>query len=152
MGLNDIVLAGLIVLMLAFAVYDEFVVNLLKGKTYLQIQLKRKHKIDAFIFIILILIVVYNNITTYGSRLTTYLLLFTTLVTIYISYIRSPKLLFKNNGFFYANTFISYNRIKTMNLSEDGILVIGLENKKLYISVSQIDDLERIYKFLIENR
>ncbi len=152
MSLNDIVLAGLIVLMLAFAVYDEFVVNLLKGKTYLQIQLKRKHKIDALIFIILILIVVYNNVTTYGSRLTTYLLLFTTLVTIYISYIRSPKLLFKNNGFFYANTFISYNRIKTMNLSEDGILVIGLENKKLYISVSQIDDLERIYKFLIENR
>ncbi|WP_350305310.1 DUF986 family protein [Photorhabdus viridis] len=152
MSLNDMVLVGLIVLMLAFAVYDEFVVNLLKGKTYLQIKLKRKHKIDALIFIILILIVVYNNITAYGSRLTTYLLLFTILVTIYIAYIRSPKLLFKNNGFFYANTFISYDRIKTINLSEDGILVIGLENKKLYLSVSQLDDLERIYKFLIENR
>ncbi|MBS9433217.1 DUF986 family protein [Photorhabdus hainanensis] len=152
MSLNDIVLAGLIVLMLAFAVYDEFVVNLLKGKTYLQIKLKRKHKIDAFIFIILILIVVYNNITAYGSRLTTYLLLFTILVTIYIAYMRSPKLLFKNDGFFYANTFISYSRIKTMNLSEDGILVIGLENKKLYISANQLDDLERIYKFLIDNR
>ncbi|MER2472252.1 DUF986 family protein [Photorhabdus laumondii] len=152
MNLNDIALTGLIVLMLAFAVYDEFVVNFLKGKTHLQIKLKRKHKIDALIFIILILIVVYNNITAYGSRLTTYLLLFTILVTIYIAYIRSPKLFFKNNGFFYANTFISYDRIKTMNLSEDGILVIGLENKKLYISVSQIDDLERIYKFLIENR
>ncbi|EQC00357.1 DUF986 family protein [Photorhabdus temperata] len=152
MSLNDMVLVGLIVLMLAFAVYDEFVVNLLKGKTYLQIKLKRKHKIDALIFIILILIVVYNNITAYGSRLTTYLLLFTILVTIYIAYIRSPKLLFKNNGFFYANTFISYDRIKTINLSEDGILVIGLENKKLYLSVSQLDDLEKIYKFLIENR
>uniref|UniRef100_UPI0036D90210 DUF986 family protein n=1 Tax=Photorhabdus sp. RM322S TaxID=3342825 RepID=UPI0036D90210 len=152
MSLNDMVLVGLIVFMLAFAVYDEFVVNLLKGKTYLQIKLKRKHKIDALIFIILILIVVYNNITAYGSRLTTYLLLFTILVTIYIAYIRSPKLLFKNNGFFYANTFISYDRIKTINLSEDGILVIGLENKKLYISVSQLDDLEKIYKFLIENR
>ncbi|TNH43238.1 DUF986 family protein [Photorhabdus luminescens] len=152
MNLNDMVLVGLIILMLAFAVYDEFVVNLLKGKTYLQIKLKRKHRIDTLIFIILTLIVVYNNITSYGSRLTTYLLLFTILVTIYIAYIRSPKLFFKNNGFFYANTFISYNRIKTMNLSEDGILVIGLENKKLYISVSQLDDLERIYKFLIENR
>ncbi|MEK9495154.1 DUF986 family protein [Photorhabdus sp. P32] len=152
MNLNDMVLVGLIILMLAFAVYDEFVVNLLKGKTYLQIKLKRKHRIDTLIFIILTLIVVYNNITTYGSRLTTYLLLFTILVTIYIAYIRSPKLFFKNNGFFYANTFISYNRIKTMNLSEDGILVIGLENKKLYISVSQLDDLERIYKFLIENK
>ncbi|MQL46901.1 DUF986 family protein [Photorhabdus khanii] len=152
MSLNDMVLVGLIVLMLAFAVYDEFVVNLLKGKTYLQIKLKRKHKIDALIFIILILIVVYNNITAYGSRLTTYLLLFTILVTIYIAYIRSPKLLFKNNGFFYANTFISYDQIKTINLSEDGILVIGLENKKLYLSVSQLDDLEKIYKFLIENR
>ncbi|MCA6219462.1 DUF986 family protein [Photorhabdus antumapuensis] len=152
MGLNDMVLVGLILLMLAFAVYDEFVVTLMKGKTYLQIKLKRKHKIDALIFIILILIVVYNNITAYGSRLTTHLLLFTILVTIYLAYIRSPKLLFKNNGFFYANTFISYNRIKTMNLSEDGILVIGLENKKLYISTSQLDDLERIYKFLVENR
>ncbi|WP_434524544.1 DUF986 family protein [Photorhabdus asymbiotica] len=152
MSLNDMVLVGLIVLMLIFAIYDEFVVNLLKGKTYLQIKLKRKHRIDAFIFIILILIVVYNNITAYGSRLTTYLLLFTILVTLYIAYIRSPKLLFKSNGFFYANTFISYDRIKTINLSEDGILVIGLENKKLYISVYQLDDLERIYKFLIENR
>ncbi|KMW74324.1 hypothetical protein TI10_00585 [Photorhabdus luminescens subsp. luminescens] len=152
MNLNDMVLVGLIILMLAFAVYDEFIVNLLKGKTYLQIKLKRKHRIDTLIFIILTLIVVYNNITSYGSRLTTYLLLFTILVTIYIAYIRSPKLFFKNNGFFYANTFISYNRIKTMNLSEDGILVIGLENKKLYISVSQLDDLERIYKFLIENK
>ncbi|MCW7548596.1 DUF986 family protein [Photorhabdus sp. APURE] len=152
MNLNDMVLVGLIILMLAFAVYDEFIVNLLKGKTYLQIKLKRKHRIDTLIFIILTLIVVYNNITSYGSRLTTYLLLFTILVTIYIAYIRSPKLLFKNDGFFYANTFISYSRIKTMNLSEDGILVIGLENKKLYISVTQLDDLERIYKFLIENR
>ncbi|OCQ52830.1 hypothetical protein Ppb6_02174 [Photorhabdus australis subsp. thailandensis] len=152
MGLNDMVLVGLIVLMLIFAIYDEFVVNLLKGKTYLQIKLKRKHRIDAFIFIILILIVVYNNITSHGSRLTTYLLLFTILVTIYIAYIRSPKLLFKSNGFFYVNMFVSYDRIKTINLSEDGILVIGLENKKLYISVYQLDDLERIYKFLIENR
>ncbi|MGV7962151.1 DUF986 family protein [Photorhabdus tasmaniensis] len=152
MSLNDMVLVGLIVLMLAFAVYDEFVVNLLKGKTDLQIKLKRKHKIDALIFIILILIVVYNNITAYGSRLTTYLLLFTILVTIYIAYIRSPKLSFKNNGFFYANTFISYDRIKTINLSEDGILLIGLENKKLYLSVSQLDDLEKIYKFLIERK
>ncbi|WP_036769755.1 DUF986 family protein [Photorhabdus australis] len=152
MSLNDMVLVGLIVLMLIFAIYDEFVVNLLKGKTYLQIKLKRKHRIDAFIFIILILIVVYNNITSHGSRLTTYLLLFTILVTIYIAYIRSPKLLFKSNGFFYVNTFISYDQIKTINLSEDGILVIGLENKKLYISVYQLDDLERIYKFLIENR
>ncbi|KAA1186381.1 DUF986 family protein [Photorhabdus heterorhabditis] len=152
MNLNDMVLVSLIVLMLAFAIYDEFVVNLLKGKTYLQIKLKRKHKIDALIFIILILIVVYNNIIAHGSRLTTYLLLFTILVTIYIAYIRSPKLLFKSKGFFYANTFISYDRIKTINLSEDGILVIGLENKNLYISVCQLDDLEMIYKFLVENR
>ncbi len=34
--------------------------------------------------------------------------------------IRSPKLILKKHGFFFANVWIEYNRIKEMNLSEDG--------------------------------
>ncbi|MFZ1872201.1 MAG: DUF986 family protein, partial [Chania sp.] len=37
-------------------------------------------------------------------------------------------------------------------LSEDGILVIDLEQRRLLIQVTQLDDLERIYHFLVENQ
>ncbi|EDW1221711.1 DUF986 family protein, partial [Salmonella enterica subsp. enterica] len=47
---------------------------------------------------------------------------------------------------------IEYNRIKEMNLSEDGVLVMQLEQRRLLIRVRNIDDLEKIYKILIENQ
>ncbi|MBD2785453.1 DUF986 domain-containing protein [Xenorhabdus sp. DI] len=152
MGLHDIVLIVLIVFMLAFAIYDEFIINQLKGKTLLNIKLKRKQRIDALIFIILIAIVIYNNITSHGSQFTTYLLSFTILVTLYLGYIRSPKLIFKKDGFYYANRFFSYESIKAMNLSEDGILMMDLAPHKIYLSVTNLDDLEKIYQFLINNK
>ena len=54
--------------------------------------------------------------------------------------------------FFFANVWIEYNRIKEMNLSEDGVLVMQLEHRRLLIRVRNIDDLERIYKLLISNQ
>ncbi|EBF1764572.1 DUF986 family protein, partial [Salmonella enterica] len=44
------------------------------------------------------------------------------------------------------------NRIKEMNLSEDGVLVMQLEQRRLLIRVRNIDNLEKIYKLLIENQ
>ncbi|PHM26402.1 DUF986 family protein [Xenorhabdus ehlersii] len=152
MSLNDIVLIVLIVLMLAFAIYDEFIINQLKGKTLLNIKLKRKQRIDALIFIILIAIIIYNNVISHGSQFTTYLLIFIILVTLYLGYIRSPKLIFKKQGFYYANRFFSYESISAMNLSEDGILMMDLGQNKIYLSVTKLDDLEKIYHFLINNR
>ncbi|MDC9588671.1 DUF986 family protein [Xenorhabdus sp. XENO-10] len=152
MSLNDIVLIVLIVLMLAFAIYDEFIINQLKGKTLLNIKLKRKHRIDALIFIILISIIIYNNVISHGNPFTTYLLSFIILVTLYLGYIRSPKLILKKYGFYHANRFFSYEKIKAMNLSEDGILMMDLEQHKIYISVTNLDDLEKIYQFLVSNK
>lgn len=152
MTLNDGILAILILLMLAYAIYDEFIQPTQKGKTLLKIKLKRKNRVDAVIFIILICIVVYTNVTQNGSLLTTYLLLVNIFMAIYIAFIRSPKLTFKDNGFYFANTFILYNRIKTMNLSEDGILIIALEQSKIHIKVSQLDDLQEIYNFFLNHR
>ncbi|REF27908.1 uncharacterized membrane protein YobD (UPF0266 family) [Xenorhabdus cabanillasii] len=152
MSLNDIVLMISIVLMLAFAVYDEIIINYLKGKTLLNIKLKRKHRIDALIFIVLITIIIYNNVIAQGSPLTTYLLSFVILVTIYLGYIRSPKLIFKEKGFYYSNRFFNYDQIKAMNLSEDGILMIDFESNKIYIAVTKPDDLEKIYQFLLNNK
>ncbi|PNU72731.1 DUF986 family protein, partial [Salmonella enterica] len=36
--------------------------------------------------------------------------------------------------------------------SEDGVLVMQLEQRRLLIRVRNIDDLEKIYKLLIENQ
>ncbi|HAT2733265.1 TPA: DUF986 family protein, partial [Citrobacter freundii] len=60
--------------------------------------------------------------------------------------------IFKQKGFFFANVWIEYNRIKEMNLSEDGVLVMQLEHRRLLIRVRNIDDLEKIYKLLISNQ
>ncbi|OTA20752.1 hypothetical protein Xbed_01288 [Xenorhabdus beddingii] len=152
MSLNNIILIVLIMLMLAFAIYDEFIINQLKGKTRLSIKLKRKQRIDALIFIVLIGIIIYNNVISHGSPFTTYLLSFIILVTLYLGYLRSPKLLFKKQGFYYAYRFFPYGSIKAMNLSEDGILMMDLEHNKIYISVTKLDDLEKIYQFLMDNK
>ncbi|PWC11451.1 hypothetical protein B4923_14075 [Brenneria roseae subsp. americana] len=152
MTFTDIALVVLIGLALLYAIYDEFIMDRLKGKTQLRVMLKRVSRLDALIFIGLVGILIYQNVMNNGAVITTSLLLFLAFMAFYLAYIRRPKLLFKLTGFFYANIFIAYNRIQSMNLSEDGVLVIDLERRRLLIHVSQIDDLERIYNFMVENQ
>ncbi|MDX5626751.1 MULTISPECIES: DUF986 family protein [unclassified Brenneria] len=152
MTVTDTALIVLLALALIYAIYDELIMDRLKGETRLRVLLKRVNRLDALIFIGLVVILIYRNIMNNGPVITTSLLLFLAFMAIYLAYIRRPKLLFKSTGFFYANIFILYNRIKHMNLSEDGILVIDLEKRRLLIQVNQLDDLEKIYKFMIENQ
>ncbi|BCG09125.1 MULTISPECIES: DUF986 family protein [Buttiauxella] len=152
MTLTDVVLLVFIVLLLGWAIYDEFIMDKLKGKTLLKITLLRRNRIDSTIFVGLVVILIYNNVTTNGTALTTWLLSALALLAIYISWIRQPKLLFKSEGFFFANVWILYSRIKEMNLSEDGVLVMQLEQRRLLIRVKDIDDLERIYKLMVNNQ
>ncbi|WP_163361449.1 DUF986 family protein, partial [Enterobacter hormaechei] len=42
--------------------------------------------------------------------------------------------------------------IKAMNLSEDGILAIDLEQRRLLVQVTHLDDLEKIYQFFVDNQ
>ena len=88
MSLTDGVLLIFTALMLVYAIYDEFGMNLLKGKTLLKVQLKRRNRIDCLIFVGLIAILIYRNVTTQGAALTTYLLISLALIAVYISYIR----------------------------------------------------------------
>ncbi|HEI8864603.1 DUF986 family protein [Serratia sp. AKBS12] len=152
MSLTDIAIMVFIVLLLLYALYDEFGMDKMRGATLLKVQLKRSNRIDCLIFVVLLGILVYRNIVDHGEPLTTWLLISLALVAVYISYIRWPKLLFKTQGFYYANAFIQYRRIKAMNLSEDGVLAIDLEKRRLLIQVTQLDDLERIYNFFVENQ
>jgi uncharacterized membrane protein YobD (UPF0266 family) len=48
--------------------------------------------------------------------------------------------------------WIEYNRIKEMNLSEDGVLVMQLEQRRLLVRVKNIDDLEKIYNLLVKTQ
>ncbi|MFP1721394.1 DUF986 family protein [Lonsdalea quercina] len=152
MTFTDIVIILCIALTLIFAVYDEFLMDRRKGPTRLRILLRRHSHLDAVIYIGLIGILIYKNITGLGTIITTILLFSLLLMVIYLFFIRHPKLLFKQQGFFYENIYIPYARIKNINLSEDGVLIISLEKKALKISVRELDDLERIYNFMIENQ
>jgi uncharacterized membrane protein YobD (UPF0266 family) len=151
MSITDIVLAAVVMLFILYAVYDEFIMNLLKGPTLLRVNLKRRNKTDCAIFVILIGILIYNNTVSLGGALTNYLLIALAVISIYCSYIRWPKLLFKQDGFFYANIFLSYRLIKQMNLTEDGILVMDLTTRRLLIQVADLDDLPKILNIFIKH-
>ncbi|KUQ63554.1 DUF986 family protein [Enterobacter bugandensis] len=152
MTVTDIVLVLFIVALLAYAIYDEFIMPRRNGETLLTLPLLRRGRIDAFIFAGLVVILIYNNVTSHGAILTTWLLCALALMAIYLFWIRSPKLIFKKQGFFFANVWIEYNRIKEMNLSEDGVLVMQLEQRRLLIRVKNIDGLEKIYALLVKTQ
>ncbi|HDR2707310.1 TPA: DUF986 domain-containing protein [Enterobacter mori] len=152
MTVTDIVLVLFIVALMAYAIYDEFIMPRRNGETLLSLPLLRRGRVDGFIFAGLIVILIYNNVTSNGALLTTWLLCALALMAIYLFWIRSPKIIFKKNGFFFANVWIEYNRIKEMNLSEDGVLVMQLEQRRLLIRVKNIDDLEKISRLLLKTQ
>lgn len=152
MTVTDIVLVLFIVALMAYAIYDEFIMPRRHGETLLALPLLRRGRVDGFIFAGLIVILIYNNVTSNGALLTTWLLCALALMAIYLFWIRSPKIIFKKHGFFFANVWIEYNRIKEMNLSEDGVLVMQLEQRRLLIRVKNIDDLEKISRLLLKTQ
>jgi len=152
MSLTDALIALCIAALLLFALYDEVILPRRRGPTRLRVALQRRHKIDSLIFIGLLLILLGNNISHHGPQLTTTLLMVLSFLAFWLFWLRRPTLLMKGDGLFYAGVWIDYRRIQGMNLSEDGILVIQLEQRRLLIAVQQLDDLERIYNTLVEAR
>ncbi len=51
MSLTDAVLMLFIALLLLYSLYDEFGMDLLKGKTRLKVALKRRNRLDSLIFV-----------------------------------------------------------------------------------------------------
>ena len=152
MAITELVLILFIVALVAFAIYDQFIMPRRHGPTLLSIPLLRRGRVDGMIFVGLTAILIYNNIASHGEIFTTWLLSALALMGLYLFWIRTPRILFKKSGFFFANVWIEYPRIKAMNLSEDGVLVMQLEQRRLLIRVRNIDDLEKIYKLLITSQ
>ncbi|HFZ8993154.1 TPA: DUF986 family protein [Citrobacter freundii] len=152
MTLTDLVLVLFIAALLAFAIYDQFIMPRRHGLTLLSLPLLRRGRADSVIFVGLIAILIYNNVTSHGALITTWLLCALALMGFYLFWIRIPKVIFKQDGFFFACAWIEYKRIKGMNLSEDGVLVMQLEQRRLLIRVRNIDDLEKIYNLFASNQ
>lgn len=152
MSLSDLVLLAFISILLLYAIYDEIIIDQRKGKTLLKISLLRRARADGFIFCGLVLIVLWQNISTHGAMITNWLLSVLAVLAFYLSGLRQPKILFKQQGFFFNSLWYEYRRIRTMNLSKDGVLLIGLEKRQLLIRVKRIDDLENIYQFLVNTQ
>ncbi|WP_261644328.1 DUF986 family protein [Erwinia mallotivora] len=150
MTLTDCVIALFIALFLLYAIWDEVIIDRLKGKTGLKVQLKRRNRLDSLIFVGLIAILIYQNVIHHGSAVTRILLMLLAFMALYLFWFRQPRLLLKASGFYHAGVFIHWERMKSLNLSEDGILLVWLENRRLLIHVRKLDDLDNIYQFMIK--
>lgn len=100
MTITDLVLILFILVLLAFAVYDQFIMPRRNGPVLLAIPLLRRNRVDGIIFVGLIAILIYNNIANHGELITTWLLSALALMGLYLFWIRSPKIIFKQQGFF----------------------------------------------------
>ncbi|WP_267963783.1 DUF986 family protein [Testudinibacter sp. TR-2022] len=148
-NLTDGILLCAVILFFVYGFYDQFVMNRWKGKTQLKVRLQNRGRLDAVIFIALIGLLVYQSGIT---PITLYLLIILAILCGYTAFLRNPVLLLKENGFFYANFYLPYERIAAINLSEDGVLVIDLHNRKrLLIYVVDVDDLPKILQFFIDS-
>ncbi len=67
MTITDLVLILFIAALLAFAIYDQFIMPRRNGPTLLAIPLLRRGRIDSVIFVGLIVILIYNNVTNHGA-------------------------------------------------------------------------------------
>ncbi|MGK9172996.1 DUF986 family protein [Yokenella regensburgei] len=152
MTLTDSILVLFIAALLAYAIYDELILPARHGESLLTLPLLRRSRVDASIFVGLLVILIYNNAVNGGTTLTTWLLCALALLAIYLFWIKVPKIHFKAHGFYYSSVWIKYDRIKEMNLSEDGVLVMQLEQRRLLIRVKNIDDLEKVYHVLVKHQ
>ncbi|CCJ89019.1 FIG00554165: hypothetical protein [Cronobacter turicensis 564] len=152
MTLTDGVLVIFIIALLGWAIYDQWGTERRHGNTLLRVPLLKRGRADSLIFTGLVAILIWQNIASQGALLTTWLLGALALVAIYLFWLREPQLRFKREGFFFAGGWVKYDQIKAMNLSEDGILVMQLARRRLLIRVKNIDDLEKIYQFMINNQ
>ncbi len=144
---NSILFIG-IVLCFAFAIYDQVVMDKLKGQTKLTVPLQRQAGLDSGILIGLIVLSIIQGIQIGIEPLTLYLLVTCIILCVYSAFIRFPRLLLKEQGFFFGNIYFDYSKVKQINLAENNILVIDLNSgRRLLVRIKQQDDVEKVVQF-----
>lgn len=144
---NFILILG-ILCCLAYAIYDQVVMDRLQGKTALAIELQRQAGIDVWISIGLIALTIVQGLQTGISSLTLFLLVSGILLCVYLAFFRTPRLLLKQKGFFFGNIFFRYQTIKQINLADQQILVIDLASgRRLLVRIKHAQDVENVVNF-----
>ncbi|OOH87217.1 hypothetical protein BMT54_10250 [Pasteurellaceae bacterium 15-036681] len=146
--MTNILLSIGILLCLAYAIYDQFIMDKLKGETKLAIRLKQQAKLDTGILIGLIVLIIIQSLQTGIEAITLFLLTSCIILAVYSAFIRFPRLLLKPKGFFFGNIYFDYQRVEQINLAEGQILVIDLKGgRRLLVRIQQQQDIEKVVNF-----
>ncbi|EUJ38796.1 hypothetical protein BTHER_00060 [Brochothrix thermosphacta DSM 20171 = FSL F6-1036] len=95
MSLTTLFLGGYVVLIVLYLIYDTFIIDMLKGKTSLTIQLRKRNIMDTLIFAALFLVIFIITLFKGGNMTDAYLLLALTVLYLILSFVRQPKIRFK---------------------------------------------------------
>ncbi len=146
--MTDILLVSAISLSLLYLIYDQLMMDRLKGKTLFAVRLIRQAGIDTGILIALIILMIFQGIQNGIQPFTVFLLSGCIVLAVYSAFIRYPRLLLKEQGFFFGNIYFPYSNIAQINLSEQRVLVIDLKsNKRLFVRIQQPEDIEKVITF-----
>ncbi|MCQ2008762.1 MAG: DUF986 family protein [Sporolactobacillus sp.] len=141
-----LIFAGL----LAYILYDDLLVRLLKGKTILSVRLRKRNYLDQLILAaLLVIIYVSNTVRGDNSIFLNIALILLVLTLLYNTFVKAPMARFKKDGFFYGLGFIKYDQVKKMNLSEDGVLVVDTNRRRMLLYARKIEDLEKILNVFV---
>lgn len=150
--MTNAILFFFILLSFSFAIYDQILMNKLKGETKLTVVLKKQKAIDSWLLIGLIILSISYGIQNQISAFTLYLLSTCVILAAYLAFFRAPRLLLKQNGFFFANVYFHYTRIYQINIAEisprEKVLVIDLHGgRRLLARPENENDLQSVVNF-----
>jgi uncharacterized membrane protein YobD (UPF0266 family) len=138
--------------LLAYILYDDFLVRLFKGKTVLSVRLKKRNYIDQLVLAaLLVIIFISNAIKGENNTVMNIVLILLILALLYNTFIKTPCVRFKSDGFFYGLSYTKYDQVKKMNLSEDGVLVVDTNRRRMLLYARKIEDLEKVLHVLVEH-
>lgn len=131
-----------------FLLYDGIIQAKRFGDTLVAVRLRRRVA-DGIFLNIIIAAGLYYEITTGKNPLNiTALSLLVLLVMAHA--LRYPKWRLKKNGFTAGGRYYPYEAIAAMQLSEDGVLVLTLQNgRQIILPVAHIADLEKSAAFFM---
>ncbi|MDH2924120.1 uncharacterized membrane protein YobD (UPF0266 family) [Nicoletella semolina] len=154
--INTLLLVA-ILLTFSYIFYEQFIIIRLKGNVKLNILLQRQSSFEAVIIIGLIIILIYQGFIHHSlSAFSIFLFSISILLTVYIAFIRKPRLILKERGFFIHNLYVEYDKIAQLNLSHtqnkkkltEHLFVIDLKNgKRLVANIPNLQDAEQVVAF-----
>lgn len=147
----NIILFLIIFVCLIYAIYDQFLLDRLNGKTKLIVHLQQQ-VIDSWILFGLITLTAVQGISEGMGTLTLFLLAVCITLALYAALLRKSRWIFKAKGFYLNALFIDYHKIRAINQAEvkgKPVFVIDLTNgKRLFVRLKMQSESEKVIRFL----